>query len=119
MNSQNSQRDEMATVQVIRKMLDVLDNYDRAFGVVTPETDDEKAIEAEYKDAYDMILTTFKKLGVEEVPTIGAEFDYEIHQAVMQKPSDEHDEGIVCEEFQKGFKIGDTLIRAAMVAVAA
>lgn len=109
----------MATTQVVRKMLEVLDNYDRAFGVITPETDAERAIEAHYKEAYQMILSTFEKLGVEEVPTVGIEFDYELHQAVMQKPSEEYEEGIVCEEFQKGFRIGDTLVRAAMVAVAA
>ena len=56
---------------------------------------------------------------MQQVETLGTEFDYEVHQAVMQQPSDEYDEGIVCQEFQKGFKIGDTLIRAAMVAVAA
>ena len=56
---------------------------------------------------------------MEEVETVGTEFDYEVHQAVMQKPSEEYDEGIVCEELQKGFKIGDTLVRAAMVVVAA
>lgn len=119
MNVQSQKSDDQATMQVARQMLEVLDNFDRAFGSVTPETDEQKAIEAEYKKAYDDILSTFKKLGVEEVQSVGKEFDYEVHQAVMQKPSDEYEEGIVCEEFQKGFKIGDTLIRAAMVAVAA
>lgn len=109
----------MATTQVVREMLSVLDNYDRAFGSISPESDEQRAIEAEYKAAYQMILDTFAQLGVEEVKTLGSEFDYEVHQAVMQKPSDEYEEGIVCEEFQKGFKIGNTLIRAAMVAVAA
>lgn len=119
MKTQNSQGDTMATTQVARKMLEVLDNYDRAFGAIAPETDAEKAIEFEYKEAYQMILSTFEKLGIEEIPTVGTEFDYELHQAVMQKPSEDYEEGIVCEEFQKGFKIGDTLVRAAMVAVAA
>jgi len=109
----------MATVQVARQMLEVLDNFDRAFGAVTPESDFEKEIEAEYRQAYEQILETFNKLGVEPVETLGKEFDYEYHQAVMQKASDEYEEGIVCEELQRGFKLGDTLIRAAMVAVAA
>ena len=118
MNTQSNKSDDMATSQVAREMLAVLDNFDRAFGQVTPSTDEEKAIEAEYRQAYDGILDIFTKLGVKEVPTLGIEFDYQIHQAVMQKPSDEYAEGIVCDELQKGFKIGDTLIRAAMVAVA-
>jgi len=109
----------MAIVQVTREMLKVLDNYDRAFGAVTPSGDIEAEIEADYKSTWDDIMQTFSDLGVEEIKTVGVEFDYEVHQAVMQKPSDEYEEGIVCEEFQKGFKIGDTLIRASMVAVAA
>jgi len=97
----------------------VLDNFDRAFGVITAETESQKKIEEEYRTTYNEILTILADLGVEEVKTVGTEFDYEIHQAVMQKPSDEYEEGTVVEEFQKGFKLGDTLIRAAMVSVAA
>lgn len=119
LNAQGDTNDDQATMQVARQMLEVLDNFDRALGQVTAETDEQKAIEAEYQKAYDSILETFKKLGVEEIQCEGTEFDYELHQAVMQKPSDDYEEGIVCEELQKGFKIGDTLVRASMVAVAA
>ena len=119
MATQTESRDMEVTRSVVRDMLEVLDNFDRAFGVIKPQSEEEMAIEAEYKEAYQMIMDVITSLGVEEVKTVGTEFDYELHQAVMQKPSDEYEEGIVCEEFQKGFKIGDTLIRAAMVAVAA
>lgn len=108
----------MATVQVAREILKVLDNFDRAFGVIKAETDTQKAIEQEYRATYDEILKMLNDLGVEEVDTVGTEFDYEVHQAVMQRPSDEYEEGTVCEELQKGFKLNDTLIRAAMVVVA-
>ena len=108
----------MAIVQVTREVLKVLDNFDRAFGAIKAETDSQKAIEDEYRNTYNEILTILTDLGVEEVKTLGTEFDYEVHQAIMQKPSEEYEEGVVCEEFQKGFKLGDTLIRAAMVAVA-
>jgi molecular chaperone GrpE len=118
LGNQNKKGDSMATIQVIREMLDVLDTYDRAFGAVTPETDEEKATEAEYKATYDEIVNTFENLGVSVIETVGKEFDYEYHQAVMQKPTEEYEEGLVCEEFQKGFVLGDTLIRASMVAVA-
>jgi molecular chaperone GrpE len=118
MNVQSNASNDAATLQVVRSMLAVLDNFDRAFGQVTVNTEDERAIENEYKQVYFSILDIFKKLGVEEVPTVGIEFNYEIHQAVMQKPSTDYSEGIVCEELQKGFQINNTLIRAAMVAVA-
>ncbi len=98
----------------------VLDNYDRAFQQVTPETDDEKAIEASYKNVYAMIISTLGELGVKEVETVGKEFDYEFHQAVMMRPDEDYEEGIVCEELAKGWATNDgDLIRAAMVVVAA
>mmetsp|Transcript_8395 Transcript_8395/g.12180 ORF Transcript_8395/g.12180 Transcript_8395/m.12180 type:complete len:243 (-) Transcript_8395:127-855(-) len=117
---QGKQGDEVATIDVARKMLEVLDNYDRAFAAINAETDEEKAIEAQYQAVYDRILTIFTDLGITEVETVGIEFDYEYHQAVMQRPSDEYEEGIVCEELQKGYIYNkEKLIRAAMVSVAA
>lgn len=105
-------------MEVVKKVLEFLDNFDRAFGLVTPETDEDKEVEADYKATYNMILDIFGKLGVEEIETVGAEFDYNLHQAVMQMPSDEYEEGMVCQEFQKGYKIGDELVRTAFVGVA-
>ena len=119
LGNQNKQGDAMATVQVVREMLGVLDNYDRAFGAVKAESEAEQAIESEFKATYEQILEIFKDLGVTTVETVGKEFDYEVHQAVMQRPSADYEEGIVCEEYGKGFIMGETLIRAAMVAVAA
>jgi len=118
MSSQNEKGDAQAIVKVVQEVLGLLDNFDRAYGVIKPETDAEKAIEAEYKAAYQSILDIFEDLGVKEVETVGKEFDYEMHQAVMQMPGTEYDEGIVCQEFQKGFIMEETLIRPAMVAVA-
>lgn len=112
--------DGTETIEVARKVLEVLDNFDRAFGIVTPTTDAEKEIETSYKNTYSMILDTFEKLGIKEVETLGTEFDYEVHQAMMSRPSDEYEEGIVCDEFAKGYVTKDgKLIRAAMVSVAA
>ena len=109
----------MAVLQIAREMLNMLDNFDRAFAAVTPETDEQRAIESQYKETYQQILDIFQKLGIQEVETVGIEFDYELHQAVMQQPSDEYEEGIVCQELQKGFKMEDgQLVRAAMVVVA-
>jgi molecular chaperone GrpE len=109
-----------ATIEVARKILDTLAIFDRAFGFVTASTEEEKAVEASYKESYDMILDTFKNLGIQEIETVGAEFNFEVHQAVMMKPSDEYSEGIVMEELAKGYKMEDgKLIRPAMVVVAA
>jgi molecular chaperone GrpE len=118
MSSQNETGDVQAIVKVVQAVLELLDNFDRAYGVIKPETDADRAIEEEYKAAYQSILEIFEKLGVTEVGTVGQEFDYELHQAVMQMPGTDYDEGIICQEFQKGFVMEETLIRPAMVAVA-
>lgn len=118
MTEQNQEGDSDAKVRVVKGILDLLDNFDRASGVIVPETEEEKAIESEYKAAYQEILDQFQKMGVVEVETVGKEFDYELHQAVMQMPGTEYEEGFVCQEFQKGFVMGEALIRPAMVAVA-
>lgn len=118
MSRQSRDGEATATIEVARKMLDVLDNYDRAFGQISAETEDQKVIAAEYLSTKDMILSVFGEIGITEVPTLGIEFDYEIHQAVLQRPS-EFEEGIVCEELAKGFVLDGKLIRAAMVSVSA
>lgn len=119
MNTESNSNDEQAVAVVVRKMLDVLDNFDRAFGAVQPANEAEEATTAEYREVYQNMLDVFKDMGVEEIETVGTEFDYEVHQAVMQRPVEGFEENIVCTEFSKGFKVGDVLIRAAMVAVAA
>jgi molecular chaperone GrpE len=49
---------------------------------------------------------------------VGKEFDYAVHNAVMTSPSDEYEEGVVIQELQKGYALGDEVIRAAYVVVA-
>jgi len=109
----------LATVDVAKQMLNVIDTYERAFNAIEPSTDEQHKIVAAYRDTYDKILDCFAELNVTKVETVGAEFDYELHQAMMQMPSDEHEEGVVCQEFAPGWVCGDRLIRPAMVAVSA
>jgi len=120
MSSQSKEGSGQAIFEVSRKMLEFLDNFDRAFGAFPPSNDEEKEIEASYKDSCKMITEIFAKNGIKEVETVGKEFDYEFHQAVMTRPDEVHEEGFVCEELAKGYVREDgKLIRAAMVVVAA
>ncbi|GMI35999.1 hypothetical protein TeGR_g15005, partial [Tetraparma gracilis] len=75
-------------------------------------------VAASYRACYDSLLSTFASLNVTEIPTVGSEFDAELHQAIAQLPSEDHGSGVVCQEFAKGYVRGDKLIRPAMVAVA-
>ena len=65
----------------------------------------------------DSFLEILKKLGVEEIESDGVMFDPSMHQAVQRVESDEQESGMVATTFAKGYKIGDRVIRFAMVAV--
>lgn len=120
LDKQSGAADTTTVIEVANKLLSVLDNYDRAFSVIEAETDEEKEIEASYKNVYSMILDTLAGLGLKKVETVGTEFDYEFHSAVMMRPDEDFEEGMVCEELAKGYAMEDgTLVRAAMVVVAA
>ena len=70
-----------------------------------------------------MTMTQLKdiltKLGVAEIPAgVGETFDPQLHEAVMHVEDDTKGEGVIVEEFQKGFKLGDKVIRFSVVKVA-
>ena len=64
------------------------------------------------------LKTIFDDLGVKPIAAVGEKFDPALHNAVMHMESDEHDEGVIVEEFQKGFILGDKVIRFSLVKVA-
>jgi len=118
MSKQSEELSDSATVEVVQKLLSVLDNYERAFGVIVPETDEQRAVEEDYKKSYQSIIDTFSELGVQKIKTVGEEFDYALHNAVMTRP-DDADDGVILDELQSGFIMGENqLIRPAMVIVA-
>ncbi|CAM9183031.1 unnamed protein product [Ectocarpus sp. 13 AM-2016] len=104
--------------EAINNILGVADNFERAAGAISAETDGERAVVAYYKDTYDNMMKCLEGLDLVEVDTIGAPFDYNIHNAIMRENTDEFPEDVVCKVFQKGYQVGDTLVRPAMVAVA-
>ena len=98
----------------ITRFLPVYDNLVRA---LAQETADEA-----YKKGVEMIMTQLQdalgKLGVTEIPALGETFDPAVHNAVMHVDDEEKGENEIVEEFQKGFKLGDKVIRFSMVKVA-
>ena len=64
------------------------------------------------------MLDLLRKRGVTPIEALGADFDPRFHQAVSQETSDAHREGEVMEELQRGYMLGDRLLRPAMVKVA-
>lgn len=98
----------------ISKILPVYDNLERA---LKQETADEA-----YKKGVEMTMTQlrdiFSKIGVTEIEAVGQPFDPAVHNAVMHIEDEALGENIVAEEFAKGFKLGDKVIRFSMVKVA-
>ena len=98
----------------VAKLLPVYDNLERALNQPTED--------AAYKKGVEMTMTELTKiltgLGVEIFGEAGETFDPNLHNAVMHLDSEEHDENVIAQVFQKGFRLGDKVIRFAMVQVA-
>ena len=99
---------------IVSNFLPVIDNLEKA---VTAETKDE-----EYKKGIELVLKQFKDVlnsrGVIEIETIGKTFDPELHEAVSSIQDDTKGEKEIVQEYRKGYKIGDRVIRHSMVVVA-
>ena len=105
---------EFAKAGLIKQLLPILDNIDRASAAEKDTPDYIKGIE--------MIVKQFEgiaaNLGITEVAQVGDTFNPEMHEAVMHIEDETLGENVIADVLQKGYKIGDTVIRAAMVKVA-
>lgn len=102
-----------ACTDVLKEMIPVLDNLERAISVEGNVEDIKKGIEMTIKG----FKTSFEKLGVEEIDASG-EFDPNYHQAVMHIQDENLGANSIAEVFQKGYKRGDKVIRYTVVKVA-
>ncbi len=102
-----------AYVDVIKEILPVIDNLERAIAADGSLEDLKKGVEMTMKGCQD----AFAKLGIEEIDASG-EFDPNFHNAVMHVEDENLDKNVVAEVFQKGYKKDDKIIRHTMVKVA-
>ena len=98
----------------VAKMLPVYDNLERALNQETSDAAYKKGVELTMNE----LLKIFTGLGVEVFGNVGDAFDPNLHNAVMHIDSEELEENTISQVFQKGFKIGDKVVRFAMVQVA-
>jgi molecular chaperone GrpE len=107
---------EYAASDVLLEMLPIVDNFERALQAPPgPEGDAfRKGVELIHKQMLDLL----RKRGVTPIEAVGAEFDPRFHQAVIHEASVEHREGEVMQELQRGYMLGERLLRPAMVKVA-
>ncbi|WNR46359.1 nucleotide exchange factor GrpE [Paenibacillus roseipurpureus] len=105
-----------ASLKLIEQLLPIVDNFDRALSS-SKETKDFDALVKGLDMTYRGIDQLLTAEGLKPIEAVGHPFNPEFHQAVMQVESEDHEEGIVVEELQKGYILKDKVIRPAMVKV--
>lgn len=105
------------TEECMKKIIEVVDNFDRAIQSVEKIDNIEKMKET-FFILNKQLIDSLSKMGLEQIKSIGEKFDPNLHEAIMQTPTDEYEEDTVIKELQKGYKLGEKVIRPAMVDVA-
>ena len=108
---------EMGASDVIKKLLPIVDNFERGFKSITDEekeTPFAKGMDMVYKQTMKML----EALDVTPIEALGLEFNPDVHNAVMHVDDDSVGENIIVEEFEKGYTYRETVIRHSMVKVA-
>ena len=108
---------EMGASDVVKKLLPIVDNFERGFKSVSPEE-----LETPFAKGMDMVYKQTMKMlddmGVKPIEAVGLEFNLELHNAVMHVEDDSVGENIIVEEYEKGYTYHDTVIRHSTVVVA-
>jgi len=101
----------------LKKMLEVLDNFERGLKAIETVDNCDKVKEC-YNLAYKNFTDVLTKAGLETIKAEGEVFDPNFHEAVMQTPGSDKPENTIIAELQKGYKLGDKVLRPALVNVA-
>ena len=101
---------------LVSNLLSALDNFERAMKVDVDD-DKTKSLLQGMDMVYRGLIDALKSEGVEVIEAVGKQFDPQIHQAVMQVEDAEFESNTIIEEFQKGYKLKDRVIRPSMVKV--
>jgi len=105
---------QYAAMEMVRELLPILDDFERALKVETTDREYAKGVELIYQRMYDSL----KKMGLEPIATEGQQFDPNLHQAIERVPTKDAQDQMVLGEFQRGYNFKGKLLRPAMVRVA-
>jgi molecular chaperone GrpE len=111
--------DLQAKCVIIKPLLPVIDNFERARSHIKPQTDGEMNIHKSYQSVYKQMVECLKQIGVSPMRPEGEQFDPNLHEALLSEPTDEHEEGTIIQELERGYTLGDRVLRHAKVKVAA
>jgi molecular chaperone GrpE len=118
MERERSEVYQRARAEVLLELLPVLDNFERALSSREAASSDADAFLHGVELIHKQLKDAVTKLGLQAVESVGQAFDPHLHEAVTVEASDEHEENTVIEEFERGYKLGDRLLRPAKVKVA-
>ena len=105
---------QFASMDLVKDLLPVLDDLERAMRVETSDREYAKGVELIYQRLYD----TLKKMGLEPIETQGKRFDPNLHQAIERVQTEDAEDQAILGEFQRGYGFKGKLLRPAMVRVA-
>ena len=114
---ETSDAEKRAREELLRELLPVFDNLERAAAVAETATD-VKALADGIALVTRQFRDTLSKIGIERITAIGQPFDPAVHEAVQQIETTEHSPGTVVSEVQAGYRANERLIRPALVVVA-
>ena len=103
-----------AVAKTLLEILPAIDSFERA--MEAPCSDE--AYRSGMEKIYTQLTTLLGKLGLEEIPALNEPFDPKVHNAIRQVEDENFGESTVCEVYQKGYRLGDRIVRCAMVSVA-
>jgi len=102
--------------QIVKTLLPVLDNFEHTLANA-PSAENVDSLIKGVKITYDQMLATLKAHGIEQIEALNERFDPALHQAIIQRYEEDKEEGIVLEEFQKGYKLNGRVVRPSRVIV--
>jgi molecular chaperone GrpE len=105
---------QFAAMDLVREILPILDDFERALNVETADRNYAKGVELIYQRLFD----TARKMGLEPIETAGKPFDPNLHQAVERVQTTDAEDQAILGEFQRGYNFRGKLLRPAMVKVA-
>ncbi len=125
MDREKKRRHVAGKETVLESMLEVLDDFERSLDAAQDldVSDDPESAYETLKGGVEMVYRKFQdqlqSLGVEPIEAEGQPFDEQLHEAMMRQPSDDVEPGNVLQEVQKGYTMGDRVLRHSRVVVAA
>jgi len=101
---------------ILKSFMPVLDNFEHTLAHLDKIEGAAEVVKG-VKIVYDQFMTSLKSHGVEPITALGQKFDPAFHQALTQRSEPDKDEMIVLDEFRKGYKLGDKVLRPSIVIV--